>query len=296
MSARTSLEGEFARIPGGTFSMGDHWEAGYRADGETPVHEVTLGSFAMGTTTVTNAQFETFVEATGYRTTAEKHGVSAVFYAAFQGQHSAILHQVTGAPWWLAVKGADWRHPNGPSSGIQDKPAHPVVHVSHDDANAYCDWSGTRLPSEAEWEYAARGGLAMKKYAWGDELTVAGEWNCNIWQGEFPLDNTTEDGYLTTAPGRTYQPNGYGLWQMAGNVWEWCEDWFAADYYSSSEPADPRGPASGEYRSMRGGSYLCHESYCNRYQAAARNYNTPDATSGNIGFRCVTTTPEERPV
>ncbi|GAB3726360.1 formylglycine-generating enzyme family protein [Nocardiopsis nanhaiensis] len=290
-SAQLGPSDELVRIPAGTFSMGDHWGAGYPADGETPVHDVRLESFLMGATTVTNAQFETFVEETGYRTTAELHGVSAVFYAAFQGPRSAILHQVAGVPWWLAVDGADWRHPNGPDSGIEEKPDHPVVHVSWDDAVAYCSWRGARLPSEAEWEYGARGGLERKKYAWGDQLTLEGKWNCNIWQGKFPIDNTAEDGYLTTAPGRTYQPNGYGLWQMAGNVWEWCLDWFAADYYSHSKFADPCGPSSGDYRVMRGGSYLCHNSYCNRYRVSARSYNTPDATSGNIGFRCATSDP-----
>lgn len=285
--------GEFVDAPAGNFSMGDHQGSGYPTDGEIPVHPVQLDGFRMQATTVTNAQFESFIQATGYRTTAEQHGVSAVFYAAFQGRRSDILHQVAGVPWWLAVKGADWRHPNGPGSTISGKKDHPVVHVSWHDAMAYCAWAGARLPTEAEWEYAARGGLTGAEYAWGNDLTPEGRWNCNIWQGRFPTENTAEDGYLTTAQVESYQPNGYGLWQMAGNVWEWCADWFDADYYSHSGLLNPQGAQSGERRVMRGGSYLCHDSYCNRYRVSARNSNTPDSTSGNIGFRCVIDNPQE---
>lgn len=280
--------GEFVNIPTGSFAMGDHQDAGYPADGEVPVHEVHLDGFQMGATTVTNVQFEEFVQDTGYQTTAEQFGVSAVFYATFQGQRTDILNQVARVPWWLTVKGADWKHPDGPGSSMAGKADHPVVHVSWHDAMAYCAWAGSRLPTEAEWEYAARGGLQGKKYAWGDDLTVNGQWNCNIWQGQFPTENTAEDGHLTTAPVKAYLPNGYGLWQVAGNVWEWCHDWFVDDYYLQSDLTDPRGPGSGERRVMRGGSYLCHDSYCNRYRVSARNSNTPDSTSGNIGFRCVT--------
>lgn len=280
--------GEFVDIPAGTFTMGDHHAEGYPADGETPLHPVNLHAFRMQTTTVTNAQFAQFVDATGYRTTAEQYGVSAVFYAAFQGQRSDILNPAAGVPWWLAVQGADWRHPDGPASTLRGRENHPVVHVSWDDAQAYCAWAGTRLPTEAEWEYAARGGLQGKRLAWGDELTPGGEWNCNIWQGRFPHENSAEDGYLTTAPVHTYRPNGYGLWQMAGNVWEWCQDRFDPHYYSDSPVDGPRGPETGDRRVLRGGSYLCHDSYCNRYRVAARNSNTPESTSGNIGFRVVT--------
>lgn len=278
---------ELAEIPAGSFIMGDHFVEGYPKDGELPLHEVKLDSFRISTTTVTNQQFESFVQQTGYITTAEQYGVSAVFYAAFQGSPSAVVQQVTGAPWWLAVRGADWRRPNGPGSSIANKLDHPVVHVSWEDAITYCTWAGTRLPTEAEWEYAARGGLKGKRYAWGDELILNGRWNCNIWQGKFPHENTAEDGYLTTAPGKSYRPNGYDLWQVAGNVWEWCSDWFADDYYSRSEVSNPTGPEYGDQRVMRGGSYLCHDSYCNRYRVSARNSNTPDSSSGNIGFRTV---------
>ncbi|MBR2579836.1 MAG: formylglycine-generating enzyme family protein, partial [Cutibacterium sp.] len=243
--------------------MGDSFAEGYPGDGETPVHQVSLQRFGLGATAVTNRQFAAFVKDTNYRTTAEACGVSAVFHLAFQGTHSSVLHQVTGSSWWLAVAGADWRHPGGPNSGITDRETHPVVHVSWDDAAAYCQWTGARLPTEAEWEYAARGGLQGNRYVWGDELTPRGQWRCNIWQGTFPSHNTTEDGYLTTAPVKRYRPHGYRLWQMAGNTWEWCNDWYSSTYYQNSPTNNPHGPDGGTHRVIRGGSYLCHHSYCN---------------------------------
>ncbi|MDV7353700.1 formylglycine-generating enzyme family protein [Rhodococcus oxybenzonivorans] len=273
-------------IPGGTFAMGDHFAEGYPQDGERPVHDVTLPDFHLAATAVTNAQFATFVKETDYVTTAEQLGVSAVFHLAFDGHASDVLHRAKRTPWWLAVKGADWRHPDGPASEISDRQNHPVVHVSWDDASAYCRWAGTRLPTEAEWEYAARGGLDGRRYGWGDELTPRGQWRCNIWQGQFPIVNSEEDGYLTTAPVKSYRPNGYGLWQTAGNVWEWSQDWFDRAYYESSAAYSPSGPKDGTQRIIRGGSYLCHVSYCHRYRVSARSSNTPDSTAGNIGFRC----------
>jgi formylglycine-generating enzyme len=274
------------RVPGGVFHMGDAFGEGYPGDGETPVHEVELPAFSIDATTVTNAQFAAFVADSGYVTEAERLGVSAVFHLAFHGARGDVLHAVSGAPWWLAVKGASWRRPEGPGSSVDARQDHPVVHVSWNDAQAYCQWAGKRLPTEAEWEYAARGGLNRARYAWGDHLAERGAWPCNIWQGDFPITNTLEDGHLTTAPARSYSPNGFGLWQMTGNVWEWCSDWFAADYYARSPRRRPAGPPHGVSRVMRGGSYLCHESYCNRYRVAARSSNTPDSFSANIGFRC----------
>lgn len=266
--------------------MGDSFGEGYPADGETPVHDVRLDAFGMDAIAVTNAQFATFAKDTGYVTGAEEFGVSAVFDLALAGGHRHVVSRVAAAPWWLAVRGASWRHPEGPGSDVGHRQNHPVVHVSWYDAQAYAGWAGKRLPTEAEWEYAARGDLDGARYAWGDELTPRGRWVCNIWQGIFPTENTLEDGHLTTAPAKSFAPNGFGLFCTAGNVWEWCADWFAAEYYEVSPADDPRGPDRGQQRVMRGGSYLCHHSYCNRYRVAARSSNTPESTSGNIGFRC----------
>ena len=290
------------RIPGGTFTMGDGFDEGYPADGETPTHPVTLAPYLLDATAVTNAQFATFVKATGYVTEAEEIGLSAVFHLAVQASRADVVGNATGTPWWLVVKGADWRHPAGPLSDAGDLANHPVVHVTWRDAQAYCRWAGKRLPTEAEWEYAARGGLEGARFAWGDELTPRGRWQCNIWQGDFPRTNTVEDGHLTTAPVRTFAPNGHGLFNTAGNVWEWCQDRFAPTTYADRAAAaggvpvvDPLAPDSddpglraggGVARVMRGGSYLCHDSYCHRYRVAARSSNTAESASANIGFRC----------
>ncbi|MFB8029200.1 MULTISPECIES: formylglycine-generating enzyme family protein [unclassified Streptomyces] len=273
------------RLPGGEFRMGDAFGEGYPADGEQPVHTVRVRPFAVDATAVTVAMFGLFVAATGYATVAERTGHSAVFRLAVAAGRADVVGADPVAPWWLDVRGADWRHPYGPLSTAEQD--HPVVHVAWDDAVAYCAWAGRRLPTEAEWEYAARGGLEGRRFAWGDELTPGGRWVCNIWQGVFPHTNTGDDGWLGTAPVRTYPPNGHGLHEVAGNVWEWCADWFAPDYYARSPAADPEGPGSGERRVVRGGSYLCHHSYCHRYRVAARSASTPASSSGNCGFRTV---------
>ncbi|TKA00999.1 formylglycine-generating enzyme family protein [Actinacidiphila oryziradicis] len=273
-------------LAGGEFAMGDAFDEGYPADGETPVHPVRLAPFHIDETAVTNAQFATFVKATGYVTDAERYGSSAVFHLVIAAPSTDVLGPAAGTPWWINVRGARWRRPEGARSDIAGRQNHPVVHISWNDAAAYAAWAGKRLPTEAEWEYAARGGLAGRRYAWGDELTPGGRWRCNIWQGDFPHHNTGEDGYLTTAPVKAYRPNGHGLWNTAGNVWEWCTDWFSPSYYAKSPPANPQGPRTGETRVLRGGSYLCHDSYCNRYRVAARSSNTPESSSGNLGFRC----------
>ncbi|WP_244317247.1 formylglycine-generating enzyme family protein [Micromonospora terminaliae] len=272
--------------------MGDAFSEGYPADGEGPVHEVTLGAFTIDATTVTNAAFATFVKATGYVTEAETLGVSAVFHLQTKAERHDILGAAGGTPWWHVVRGADWRHPYGPASSIADLQNHPVVQVTWNDARAYAAWAGKRLPTEAEWEYAARGGLDGARFPWGDELLPRGRWNCNIWQGDFPRRNTAEDGFIGTAPVKQYAPNGYGLFNMVGNVWEWCEDWFAPDTYPLRagtpvvDPLGPQNPDAAGRRVMRGGSFLCHDSYCYRYRVAARSGNTPDSAASNVGFRC----------
>jgi formylglycine-generating enzyme required for sulfatase activity len=283
-------------IPGRTFWMGDSHGDGSAADGERPVHRVALSPYLIDATAVTTAQYAAFVMATGYVTDAERDGVSAVFHLAVEAASADILNPAPGVPWWLAVRGADWRHPAGPRSSIEDLQDHPVVHVSWRDARAYARWAGKRLPTEAEWEHAARGGLDRARYPWGDDLTSGGRWRCNIWQGEFPHRNTLDDGYLTTAPVDAFAPNGYGLHNTVGNVWEWCQDAFRATEYAEraqDDPvpdplaAEPSGPDDPHvHRVMRGGSYLCHDSYCNRYRVAARSSNTAESSSANIGFRC----------
>ncbi len=267
--------------------MGDAFNEGYEADGETPVHEVSLEGFRIDATTVTNNMFAAFVNDTGYRSEAQVYGSSAVFHLLATAARSEIVGSVEGAPWWLSIRGASWLHPTGPGSDWKEAPDHPAVHISHNDALAYCQWAGRRLPTEAEWEYAARGGLGQLRYAWGNDLEPQGNHACNIWQGSFPTENSVEDGYLGTAPVRSFQPNAYGLYEVAGNVWEWCADWFLPKYYRKSPKNNPQGPTIGTGRVMRGGSYLCHDSYCNRYRVAARTSNTPDSSSGNCGFRTV---------
>ena len=264
--------------------MGNDRGDGYPADGEGPVHPVHLDDFGLDPLTVTNARFAAFADATGHVTEAERYGWSFVFGGLLPDDFPPT-RAVAQAPWWRQVYGADWRHPEGPHSDVDDRMDHPVVHVSWNDAVAYCAWAGGRLPTEAEWEHAARGGLDGQPFPWGAELEPGGEHRMNVFQGRFPAENTCADGYAATAPAGAYPPNGYGLHQMTGNVWEWVGDWFDAGYYAASPVADPRGPAAGDRRVMRGGSYLCHASYCNRYRVDARSANTPDSSAGNIGFR-----------
>ena len=275
-------------IPGQTFLMGDSTGAGNRGDGETPAHPVWVDAFQLDATSVTNAAFARFVAATGYRTESETFGYSAVFHLALEADLEDVLGQPPQVPWWLGVRGADWAHPGGPRSSLAGLGEHPVVQVSWNDAQAYCAWAGRRLPTEAEWECAARGGLTGRVYPWGDEW--GDRHRCNIWQGVFPAVNTREDGWLTTSPVESFEPNAYGVWQSVGNVWEWCSDWWSEAYYAHSPGRNPAGPATGDQRSMRGGSYLCHDSYCNRYRNSARASNTPDSSAANIGFRTVALT------
>jgi formylglycine-generating enzyme required for sulfatase activity len=273
-----------ATLDGGSFSMGTDGPAAYAADGESFVHEVIVDPFALDAHAVTNERFAAFVEATGHRTDAERYGWSFVFGGLLPDDFPDT-RGVAAAPWWRQVHGADWAHPEGPHSGLDGRRDHPVVHVSHRDALAFCAWDGARLPTEAEWEYAARGGLEGATFPWGDELEPGGGHRMNVWQGSFPDANTSADGYHGTAPATAFEPNGYGLYNMCGNVWEWCADWFDPDYYRHSPRHNPTGPERGEARVMRGGSYLCHASYCRRYRVSARSANGPDASTGNLGFR-----------
>jgi len=255
------------QIKGGKFLMGTD-------DGmpfEAPVHEVEVKSFWMDRHEVTVAEFAKFVAATGFRTDAEKLGWSGVFDLK-SGE-------------WKKTKGADWRHPDGPQS--ESPMNEPVCQTSWNDAAAYAKWAGKRLPTEAEWEFAARGGLVQKKYSWGDDLRPNGKPAANWWQGNFPDRNTAEDGFLRRAPVETFSPNGFGLFDMTGNVWEWCVDWYAEDYYAKSTRDDPSGPALGNERAIRGGSWMCAENFCSNYRVAARSHATPDSGLNNLGFRCV---------
>jgi len=255
--------------------MGDAFAEGDAA--ELPVHRVRLSPFRLDATAVTNDEFAAFVAATGHVTDAERYGSSAVFHLLADSA-ADVAGAVAETPWWLTVHGATWRSPEGGRSTVGGRGDHPVVHVSWRDAAAFAAWADKRLPVEAEWEYAARGGLEAKRFPWGDELR-----ECNIFRGVFPDRPAARVGTVAAAAG---PPNGYGLRNVVGNVWEWCADWFSPTYYAESPRDDPQGPPTGSERVMRGGSYLCEDSYCRRYRVAARTSNTPDSSAGNLGFRC----------
>ncbi|GAA0541000.1 formylglycine-generating enzyme family protein [Chitinophaga japonensis] len=300
-------------VPGGTFEMGAG-DAQARPD-EQPVHSVQVDSFLMDAHEVTNAEFAAFVAATGYVTTAEKpitmeemmnalppgspepdssllQAGSLVFSPP---NHPVPLNDVS--QWWAFVTGASWQHPEGPGSNITGREQYPVVHVSWEDAQAYARWAGKRLPTEAEWEYAARGALVGQPFTWGTEAIDAGQPKANTWNGRFPYDNTKRDGFYGTGPVKSYAPNGYGLYDMAGNVWEWCADWYDANYYAQVPAAahNPEGPAKGfdpadpaeAKRVIRGGSFMCSDEYCSGYRVTARMKTTPTSGLSNLGFRCV---------
>jgi sulfatase modifying factor 1 len=257
-------------LEAGVFLMGAEGADCVPGDHEGPVREVGVEAFSIDGCAVSNRRFAEFVDATGYLTDAERYGWSFVFGGLLPDEFPDTRGALE-APWWRQVHGACWHRPEGPHSSTEERLDHPVVHVSWRDANAFCDWSATRLPTEAEWEYAARGGLAQRRLPWGDELEPDGEHRMNVWQGTFPSENSLADGFLGTCPVDAFPANGYGLHNMSGNVWEWCSD---------ARPGT-------EARATRGGSYLCHDSYCNRYRVAARSSNTVDSSTGNTGFRCV---------
>lgn len=309
----TSLAG-MVLIPGGVFDMGgDNSQAG---EDEYPKHQVQVDPFYMDVTEVTNAQFEKFTAATGYVTTAERQpDWEEIKQALPPGTPrpadsllvaASLVFQETGGPvdlnnfseWWRWVAGANWRHPRGPGSSIEGKDNYPVVHVSWDDAQAYCKWAGKRLPTEAEWEFAARGGLINNIYPWGNEHVNLGAPKTNSWEGAFPYSNERKDGYITAAPVKSFAANGYGLYDMAGNVWEWCSDWYHHGYYQQHEgklTVNPRGPdrsydpqeSYNPKRSLRGGSFLCNDAYCSGYRVARRMKSSPDTGLEHTGFRCV---------
>jgi formylglycine-generating enzyme len=303
-------------IPGGEFSMGcadpralPHGGPDPMADAR-PIHRVRVDGFWMDRVEVTNRQFAEFVQATGYVTVAERTPTAAEFPGA--PAENLVAGSVVFTPpaqpvpldnhyrWWSYVKAANWRHPEGPSRGIDDRADYPVVQVAYEDAEAYARWAGKRLPTEAEWEFAARGGMPNQLYTWGDELQPGGKWMANIWQGRFPLKDNAEDGFAGIAPVAKFPPNPYGLFDMAGNVWEWCSDWYRADTYSNiaaeGEVArNPQGPSASydpaepgqAKRVHRGGSFLCTEQYCTRYMIGTRGKGEVSTGSNHLGFRCV---------
>jgi formylglycine-generating enzyme len=264
--------------------MGSDDRYAYPGDGETP-REVEVSAFHIDAEAVSNARFAEFVETTGHRTEAEQYGWSFVF-AGLLPDDFPPTRGVAAAPWWRQVEGADWSHPEGPQSDLEGRADHPVVQVTWNDATAYCDWAGVRLPTEAEWEFAARGGLERAAFPWGDELEPDGDHRMNVWQGRFPAENTLADGFYGICPVGAFPPNAYGLYNATGNVWEWVADRYSVDFGSRDRRLDPQGPPDGPQRVQKGGSYLCHASYCRRYRVAARQSNEPDSSTGNLGFRC----------
>ena len=280
------------RIDGGEFAMGSDDPAFFDAQ---PVHRVHVTGFWIDATEVTNAQFSKFVEATGYKTVAERLGGAMVFRSP--RKPSALDDP---SQWWSWVEGANWRHPEGPGSNIANRPDHPVVQAAYDDALAYAGWAGKRLPTEAEWEFAARGGLDGAAFAWGDDFIPHGRHQANTFQGSFPESNTAEDGYVVTSPVRAFPPNGFGLYGVAGNVWEWVSDWYDADYYETlvalnASVVDPQGPTVSHdpsepnvaKRVQKGGSFLCTDQFCARYMPGGRGRADPETPFGHTGFRLV---------
>ena len=279
----TIPRGGWIELGGGNFRMGSDAADGYPEDGEGPSREVCLSPFRIAATTVTNAEFSRFVRATQYVTDAERVGLSHVFYLQVDPAVRRSVRQVPrGLPWWLPIEFACWQRPEGPGSSTVDRQDHPVVHISWNDAQAYCDWAGCRLPTEAEWEFAARGGLEHARFPWGDAADL--EARCHVWRGSFPA-SPAPGWHPVPVAVTALPPNGHGLHHATGNVWQWCADWFSPAFHLETAARDPLQQRITGRRSQRGGSFLCHASYCNRYRVAGRHGNTPASTSGNCGFR-----------
>lgn len=278
-------------IPAGKFTMGTE-EDFFPIDGESPAREVFVSDFYIDLTAVTNENFSEFITATDYKTEAEIHGWSYVFKGLLNGEsraHKEINHHAF-APWWQAIEGASWKNPVGDGVATESFMELPVIHVSWNDASAYAKWRGLKLPTEAQWEKASRGGLKNMKFPWGNDLHPDGKFMTNIWQGDFPHLNTMEDGFLGPAPAKSFTPNRFGLFNMVGNTWEWTSDFWSARWHKKDlieTRIDPTGPtkAAGN-RVLKGGSFLCHDSYCNRYRNSARTFNSPTSSTSHIGFRC----------
>lgn len=309
---QTSQSSDMVLIPEGRFAMGCK---DCELPDALPLHSVQLSSFYMDATPVTNAAFRIFVKATSYKTIAERPllakdypGVpedkllpgSAVFAAP-----ALVTSLANALAWWRYVPGALWSRPEGPDSDVSTREDHPAVHIAYADAEAYCQWAGKRLPTEAEYEYAARGGLKGKRYAWGDDLKSGKRWMANIWQGKFPTQNAAQDGFQGTSPVRAFPANGYGLYDMGGNVWQWTSDWYRPDTYTQDAAKgsvrNPRGPATSHdpdepgiaKRVQRGGSFLCSDHYCTRYLVGSRGKGAIDSAGSNVGFRCVKSTTQD---
>ena len=278
------------RLDGGSFLMGSDGKETWPQDGEGPVREINLSPFWIDETTVTNEKFSSFVAETDYLTDAERIGWSFVFFDLVPKAtiRKGKTRPVAGKEWWLGVEDANWRKPAGSGTNLKKIMDHPVVHVSWNDALAYAEWIGKRLPTEAQWEYSARGGREQTIFPWGNDLLPSdGRHRCNVWQGDFPRKNTLKDGYLATAPVHAFPPNEFGLRNMIGNVWEWCHDLWSTDFHRIGPRIDPIGSPHGDRHVAKGGSFLCHHSYCNRYRCSARISNLPDDSACNWGFRCV---------
>jgi formylglycine-generating enzyme len=310
-AASTAQAGDMVWIPGGSFTMG-----GIGADvppDELPLHDVRVDGFWMDKTEVTNEQFARFVQETGYVTVAERPLTAKTtpgLLPEYEGKTASLCFRApkAGEPvnsayqWWEPRIGANWRHPDGEGSDLKGREKHPVVHVCYEDALAYCKWAGKRLPTEAEWEFASRGGLVAQPFMWGSEMRPGGRWMANIWQGKFPAEQRVEDGFETTAPVANFPPNGYGLYDMAGNVWEITDDWYRPDTYAlraknsiRAARRNPRGPSDSHdpdepgtaKKVTRGGSFMCSDNYCRGYRPSARMKTAPDTGLQNTGFRCV---------